>query len=416
MKTVLSICFALAAGLLMAVTLSVRTQAQDDTPPPKPDLERLKKALPYLSSVVPEQKLSAEHLIARGAEANFDALVSELPGLPLSGREALLAILVGTSHAGRARLCVSVLCEPASRRAERVIALRGLRTAEAEAVLDLLDARVNQEGVSRFELIQCCGVLGGVRAARAQGMAEKLLAASGDDEMLRFAAEDALLRSMLESPFAQPTWERYQERHEGAPQVTLRELQAALEGLALPSSSQRANATAALTRILNNDPRVLLALARSPWVERNLYALAMLPNVNLRALSLPALWVMLDLVTTAEQAVALRAMQAAIAGAPPSDENMRLLRPAASPDSLTRLESILASLSRGGDLVRLREQKKLLGAQLRPKLARAGAFDAETRALMDEYAKVKSELDLLEKAWEQGWKREFEAEILGVRK
>ncbi len=412
MKSVLSICLVLTAALFAAVN----TYAQDDTPPAKPDLERLKKALPYLSSVVPEQKLAAEQLIARGAEANFDALVTELPGLPLSGRESLLAILVGTSHEGRSKLCIGVLCEPASRRAERVIALRGLRTAEAETVLELLDARINREGVSRFELIQCCGILGGVRAARAQGMAEKLLGASGDDEMLRFAAEDALLRSTLESPFAQPSWERYQERHETAPKVTLREMQAALEGLALPSSSQRANATAALSRIIDGDPRVLLALARSPWVERNLYALAMLPAVNLRALSLPALWVMLDLVTTSEQAVALRAMQAAIAGAPPSAENMRLLRPAASPDSLARLESILEGLSRGGDLVRLRDQKKLLGAQLRPKLARVGAFDPEARALMDEYRQVKSELDKLEEAWEQGWKREFEAEILGVGK
>lgn len=385
-----------------------------DPAPANAGLERLKKALPYLSSAVPEQKLSAEQLVSRGATEHFDALVAELPGLPRLGRESLLRILAGTRHEGRISLCVGVLCTNESRRGERVTATRALRDADADVILDLLEARLAAATATRFEQIQCCGILGGVRTARAQGIAERLLNQAGTDDMLHFAAEDALLRSTLEASFAQPAWERYQERHKDAPRATLREMQEALDGLARPSSAMRANAAATVAAMVGSDARLLLALARSRWVERSLFALARLPEANLQSLSLPALWVMLDLVTTAEQAIALRAMQAAIAGAPPTADNMTHLRPAVSPDSLTRLESILEGLSRGGDLVRLRDQKKRLGAKLRPMLARVGGFDPETRAMLLEFKQLKTELDQLEKAWEGGWRREFEAEILGL--
>ena len=405
---------------LAAFTVLGAAFAQDDQPakpdqPADPGWERIQKALPYLSSRVPEHEIQAEEIIEQGAEAHFDELVKAMPGLQRRGREVLLRVLANTGHEGRVKLCLDVLCDREARRAERMIASRALKHADATKLLALVEARLKQPDLDPYRRIQCCTLLGTITSARAQGIAEEVLAASGDDSLLSFAAEDAVLRSTIETQFGQPAWNRYQNRHPGAPKMTLREFQEALDNLALPRAADRARAEAKLSDMVGGDTRVLLALARSNWPERAAFALKQLEKTQNTELQLPTQAVMLDLVMTGEQTIALMAMDVAIAGAPPTDAEMEGLRPIISVDSEARLEAILEGMARGSDLADLRLQKRRLDAQLRPLLQRRSAFDPEVREMIASFESVQAQLEMVEAQWAGGWRREFETEILGIK-
>lgn len=393
--------------------------AQDEQPQPQPDTpawERIEKALPYLSSRVPEHQFQAEQLVEQGAEAHFEELVAAMPELPRRGREALLRVLASTSHEGRAQLLLDVLCDRESRRTERTIASRALGNAPAEKLLELIEARLKEADLDAYRRIQCCTLLGSMTSARAQGVAEKVLAEAGADTLLSFAAEDAVLRSTIETRFGQPAWTRYQNRHPGAPEMTLREFQQALDELALPRAAERARAESRLSEMIGDDTRVLLALARSSWSERAAFALKQLEARQDPELQLSSQAVMLDLVMTSEQTIALMAMDVAISGAPPTDTEMEVLRPIISIDSEARLEAILEGMARGSDLATLRIQKRRLEARLRPLLLRRSAFDKETRELIQQFESIRRQLEMVEAQWAGGWRREFETEILGIKR
>ena len=68
------------------------------------------------------------------------------------------------------------------------------------------------------------------------------------------------------------------------------------------------------------------------------------------------------------------------------------------------------------DLADPRSRSRKLEARLRPLLQRRGAFDAEVRSLLGELEGVRNELQQVEAQWEGGWRREFETEILGIRR
>ncbi len=408
--------------LLVVVALAVlgSVLAQDDPVSEQPaasapDWERLQAALPYLSSRVPEHRLQAERLVERGAVVHFDRLVLELPAQPRRGREVLLRVLTHTGHEGRAQLCLDTLCNRESRRAERTIASRGLKDVDSDRLLALIEKRLSEPELELFQRVECCNLLGTLSSARGQGVAEQVLAGEEPGSLLAFAAEDAVLRSTIASPFAQPAWSRYQSRRPEAPRVQLRLLQDALDDLALPRAVDRAAAELQLAELIGKDVRVLLALARSPWPERATFALNQLKRMKGMELALAAQAVMLDLVMTGEQTVALLAMDVAIAGAPPSDSDMEKLRPVISVDSEARLEAILEGMGRSTDLSELRADSRALEARLRPLLQRRGPADSEVRSMFDELQIVQVQLAQVEALWAGGWRREFEAEILGTR-
>lgn len=409
----LGVCFVAVAAFAVwgAVT------AQDD-PPPAPEkkitYERVQAVLPYLSSGVPELRLKAERIIEEAAEEHFDKLVEVLPDQPRDGREVLLRILANTQHEGRVQLCLDTLCRRDARRTERTIASRALQAASGDKLLALIEERLKQADLETYQRAQCCALLGTLNSARAQGVAEDELSKAEPHGLIAFAAEDALLRSIIAAPFAQPAWERYQQRHKGAPKATLKRIQDALDELALPRAADRAMAELRLSAMIGDDTRVYLALARSPWLERSSFALKQLEKKQQPELQLAVQAVMLDLVMTGEQTIALMAMDVAIAGAPPTDEQMGGLRPVISVDSEARLEAILESMGAGTNLAELRERHERLEATLRPLLLRRGGFDEEVRELIRGVEFVKRQLEQVEAQWEGGWRREFQGEILGT--
>ena len=404
----------LLIALALVATLGVaQDPAVENTPPA---WERVHAVLPYLSSSVPEHRLQAERVVESGAETHFDKLVEALPGLPRVGREVLLRILSDTSHEGRVLLCLETLCDRNARRAERTIASRALGGADPDKLLALVELRLAQPELDIYQRVQCCTLLGTIATARAQGVAEDQLNKVGNQELLAFAAEDAVLRSTIAAAFAQPAWARYQQRRPEAPKITLRELQDALDQLALPRATDRALAELALAEMLADDTRVLLALARSPWTERAAFALKRLEKLQMTELEMAAQAVMLDLVMTSDTTIALMAMDVAIAGVPPTDSDMQSLRPVITIDSEARLESILEGMGASRDLADLRARNRRLEAKLRPLLQRRGGFDAEVRSLLTELQGVRTQLEQVEAQWEGGWRREFETEILGVRR
>ncbi|MCA8914968.1 MAG: hypothetical protein KDB90_06115 [Planctomycetes bacterium] len=402
----------------LAVLGSVAAQDEPQPPaagqPEAPSWERLQAVLPYLASRVPEHRLQAERLIESGADAHFEELVKVLPDQPRRGRELLLRVLANTRHDGRVLLCLETLCNREARRAERTIASRALKGADSEKLRLLIEQRLAQPEIDVYQTIQCCTLLGTLASARAQGVAEEVLEHAAGNELLQFAAEDAVLRSTIASDFAEPAWSRYQQRRPNAPKVTLNQLQTALDDLALPRATDRARAELKLADLVGDDKRVLLALARSPWPERAAFALKRLEKDQGSELEHATQAVMLDLVMTSEQTIALMAMDVAIAGTPPTDDEMENLRPAISVDSEARLEAILEGMGRGSDLAELRSRNRRLEAKLRPLLQRRGAFDAEVRGLLNELQTVQGQLAQVEARWENGWKREFETEILGT--
>ena len=415
MKRVASICCLLAAVSLIVWGAVI---AQDD-PPAQPEpavvaYERVEAVLPYLSSNVPELRLKSERAIENAAEEHFEKLIEVLPTQPRAGREVLLRILANTTHDGRIKLCLDTLCRRDARRTERTIASRALQGSRGDKLLTLIEARLADDELTTYERAQCCALLGTLSSARAQGVAEKVLEESTPDSLVAFAAEDALLRSIIAAPFAQPAWARYQERRKGAPKANLRQLQEALDKLALPRAADRALGELRLSEIIGDDTRVYLALARSPWLERSSFALKQLEKQQRPELQLAVQAVMLDLVMTGEQTIALMAMDVAIAGAPPTEEQMGELRPLISVDSEARLEAILEGMGSGADLTDLRERDERLEARLRPMLLRRSAFDDEVRSLIKELKAVKQQLEQVEAQWEGGWRREFQTEILGT--
>jgi hypothetical protein len=394
--------------------LGVMSAQDEEAPATEDGFERVASALPYLSSHVPEHRLQAEQIVEAGADEHFERLLEKLPDQPRAGRETLLRILANTKHEGRVKLCLDTLCNHEARRSERIIASRALKHADPAKLLELIEERLADAQLDPYRRVQCCALLGTIPSARAQGVAESVLEAADEGSLLAFFAEDAVVRSTIATPFAQPAWGRYQTRHDDAPQLALKEFQDLLEDLAQPRAADRAMAEAELQEVIGDDVRVMLALARSPWPERASFALKRLEENQVREFGLATQAVMLDLVTTGEQTVALMAMDVAIAGAPPSDTEMEELRPLVSADSASRLEAILEGMSRGTNLAELRENNQRLKAKLRPLLLRRSAFDEEVRALLNELAQLRSRLERLEEQWAGGWKREFEVEILGV--
>jgi hypothetical protein len=394
-----------ALALLTAPGGMIR-HAEDDA------TERLLRALPYLSSTVPEQQRRAEALIQAHATERFEILENALPGLDSVARQRLLAILVRSDHDRRTALCVRVLTNADASRAERSVTWRALRSLPRDALLEKFEARLAEPEPEPFERAQLIAMLGVIPSARAQSVGETIMAGLEHDSLQRFLAEDAVLRSALDSSFAQPAWARYQERHAAAPRVTLRELQGALDELARPSATERARAEEHLTAMIGRDVRLLLALARSPWPERAGYALTRLKAEPPQQLALPALAVLLDAVTTATEPVALLAVDAAVAMRPPTAEEMAELRTVSTSRAMTSLQAIVESLARLGDLAELRAHNQRLTARLRPLLLRRGPMDAEVRQKSDELQRVRARLEALEDEWREGWRRVFEADIL----
>ncbi|MBX3460141.1 MAG: hypothetical protein KF696_09320 [Planctomycetes bacterium] len=378
-------------------------------------LERARGALPYLGSGVPELRRGAEVVVENAAPKHFEALENELPGLPRPARQSLFRILAGTDHSRRIPLCVNMLCDPDVLRMERIHAWRALLRVPADELLRELERRLAEETAGDYRRVQLCGVLGTLSSARAQGLAEAMLEKATPGSMLAFAAEDAALRSTFAGSFGQPAWARYQARRAGAPKATLRQLLALLDDLAQPRASDRAEAARQLTVAIGGDERVLLALARSPLPERAAFALTRLAANPPRELALAAQAVMLDLTITADQTVALLAMDVGIAGRPPTSDELEQLRPIVGRDAMARFESILEGMARGGNLADLRDNNRRLSARLRPLLLRRGPADPEVRQLSAELGSVRARLQALEQVWANGWRREFESSILAAR-
>jgi hypothetical protein len=397
-------------ALLLAAVPAATPHAEDDPAP-----SRAVRALAYLDSSVPSLQRRAEVVIRNGAEQEFERLQAELDTLPPRARVHLLRILVETRHAGVAAMCVEHLSNPASTRTERLIASTGLKgtspqDAAAEAMTRLDAAEAAEAGT--FAWVQLMGVLGNVPLARAQAAAEGILRGAEPESLNAFLAEDAALRSILASEFAQPAWERYRQRNPGTVNLPLRELQAKLADLALPTAMERARAEADLVSTIGSDERLLLALARSPLPERAHFALRRLARNPVREHELPALLIALDLMETAPRTAALLALDVAIAGNPPELEALDKLRPMLSMRGAARLDSIVQDLHRAGDLTALRESYAMLHARLKPMLIRRGALAPEVRRLQIELARVEARLSALEQHWAEGWIREFHSDIL----
>lgn len=400
-------------ALLAALAWHAGAAAQEEPKGP-PSTARALAALPYLSSAVPEQRIKAERILEAAAPGSFDKLVEELPRQSRQGREILLRILANTSHGGRVRLCVDTLGRQDAQRVERVIAGRALETTDTNLLLDTLLERLRRADLGGYARSQCQRLLGNVPGARAQGQIEELLLAAKDSPMESARLEVALLRSILASGASEPAWTRWQRRHPEGPRCTLRELRDALAAMSRPTAMERLEAEARLSELVAGDPLVLLALAGSPYPERASFGLAAVRRAVPEGLQLPTLSAMLDLVSTAEQDVALLAIDVAVACAPPTPEELALLRPVCSADAVARLESVIQGLGRGGNLAELRKRHARITAELRPLLQRKGALDPEARAVARELTVVRSQLESVETAWRQGWQREFETEVLGT--
>lgn len=413
MKSLRVLVVVLSCAVVAA--LGVMSAQQNPVTDIAPDgFAKIVSALPYLSSHVPEQRLQAEQIIEQNAEEYFEQLLKKLDDQPRAGRETLLRILANTEHEGRVKLCMDTLCNHEARRSERIIAATALRDADSSALLKLVEKRLSEPELSAYQRVQCCGLLGTIPTARAQGVAESVLDSADGGSLLAFFAEDAVLRSTIATPFAQPAWGRYQTRHENAPKINLATLQDMLEDLAQPRAADRAVAESALQKVVGDDARVLLALSRSLWPERAGFALKRLENERARGFGQATQAVMLDLVTTGGQTVALMAMDVAIAGTPPSDSEMEALRPMVSADSASRLEAIIEGMSRGANLAELRDEHERLRATLRPLLLRRSAFDPEVKELLGSMGSLHARLQRLEFEWAGGWRREFRTEILGA--
>ncbi len=396
-------------ALLIALPFALADNFAQDEP------EFDDRLLTYLSSTVPEQQQKAEKIIQGCAAEFYEHLEKKLPELKSTGRERLLRILAATEHERRIPLCMKVLSNGDARRAERILASGALRQVDSDKLLPRIEEQLAAPDLAPYNRMQLCGLLGALTSARAQGVAEKLLEEAKPGSLAAFAAEDAALRSTLDSTFAQPAWARYQERHADAPKITLRGLQGALDDLALPRAADRVAAEEKLAELIGADERVLLALCRSRWPERAAFALRRLKTEPPRRLQVATHVVVLDLALTGEQAVALLAMELGIASRPPTAAEMEDLRQAVSRDAIARIEAILEVMGHRGDLADLRLKNERLVAKLRPLLLRRGPADDEVRALQAELQNVRLRLDVLEKAWEQGWRREFESEILSPR-
>lgn len=401
---------ALGLGLLGLVA------AQDEAPRPQPARnEDLDALLDYLNSTVPEHRNHAEKLLTAAAAGQFAALVERLPRQPQRGRELLLKILVNSDNAERVPLCLNTLCRQDARRRERLYATEALRSVEQGLTLAAIKTRLTGQGLSDYERAQCYRVLGELTLPEAQTLAERERDSATPGSLAAFLAEDALLRSLLASDFAQSAWSRYQRRHKDAPKSELKTITGALADLARPTAMERAEAEFALMEIIGQDPRVWLALARSIEPERAALALSVLRRRAMGAFAHATLAVMLDLVTTGEKTTALLAVDVAVAGTPPGPDDLKKLRPVVSAEAMARLEAVLEGLTAAGNLAELRAERARLDAELVPLLRRFGPGNEEVRDLMSRVEEVGVKLDRLERVWRRGWRREFEADILGLR-
>lgn len=399
--------------VLVALAWHQGVAAQEEPKGP-PSTARALAALPYLSSTVPEQRVKAEKILEAAAPGSFDKLVEELPRQSRQGREILLRILANTSHGGRVRLCVDTLTRQEAQRVERVIAVRALESTDTNLLLDTLLERLRQKGLEAYARSQCQILLGHIPGARAQGQIEQFLLEAKDSPMESARLEVALLRSILQSGASEPAWTRWQRRRPEGPRCTLRELRDALAALARPTALERLEAEARLAELVQGNVLVLLAMAGSSYAERAAFGLGAVRRVVPESMQLSTLAAMLDLVSSAEQDIALLAIDVAVACAPPTPEELDLLRPMCSADAVARLESVIQGLGRGGNLAELRKRHARISAELRPLLQRKGALDPQARAIGRDLAQVRAQLDYVETAWREGWQREFESEVLGT--
>lgn len=411
MRKAALILFVASLGLVL---LGIVSAQETPAPPREEPPEDLDALLGYLSSTVPEHRNRAERLIGAAASTQFLTLVERLSAQPPRGRELLLKILVNTDRPERVPLCVNTLCRQDARRRERLYATEALRLVEQAQVLSALKQRLGAATLSEYERVQCYRALGELTLPEAQALAEKERDVAPPEGLLAFFAEDALLRSVLASDFAQPAWSRYQRRHKDAPKVDLKTIAGTLADLAQPAAVDRAEAEFALHDMLGSDPRVWLALARSVEPERAALALNVLRRRAMGPYSLVTQAVMLDLVTTGEKTTALLAVDVAVAGTPPAPDDMKRLRPLVSGDAMGRLEAVLEGLTAAGNLAELRGKRARLESELVPLLRRFGPGNDEVRDLMAQVAQIGDRLDFLERVWRRGWRREFEADILGL--
>ena len=411
MRNAALILFVASLGLVLLGLVSAQ---ESPAAPRKEQPEDLDALLGYLSSTVPEHRNRAERLISAAAGAQFLTLLERLSAQPPRGRELLLRILVNTDRPERVLLCINTLCRQDARRRERLYATEALRQVEQAQVLSTLKQRLSAKPLSDYEHVQCYRVLGELTLPEAQSFAERERDAATPEGLLAFFAEDALLRSALASDFAQPAWSRYQRRHKDAPKVDLKTIAGTLADLAQPAAVDRAEAEFALHDMLGQDPRVWLAVARSIEPERAALALNVLRRRAMGPYALVTQAVMLDLVTTGEKTTALLAVDVAVAGTPPAPDDMKRLRPLVSGDAMGRLEAVLEGLTVAGNLAELRAKRARLESELVPLLRRFGPAHDEVRDLMAQVAHIGNRLDFLERVWRRGWRREFEADILGL--
>lgn len=375
---------------------------------------RVMQALAYLSSPVPEQQQRAEALIRDHAAESFEALEAALDDLHGVSRTRLLQILAATEHERRVPLCIDLLVSRDASRQSRLAAWAALQSVDAGRLFAVLETALAESEIEPFARMQLLALLGTISSPRAQSLAERLYNEAKPGSMEAFAAEDALLRSILASPLAQPAFSRYQERRPEAPRATLRELQQALDALAQPGAADRAIAESHLARVIGDDFRLLLALARSPLRERAAFALQRLKADVPHRMQSSAQTVLLHLLDTGRQTRALLALEVLIASRPNTPGQIEILRPYVGSRALSRVEAILESMTAGGDLSELRRQNERQTATLRPLLLLRGPMDAEVQSLSSELRSIRARLQVLEATWEGGWRREFEPSILGA--
>jgi hypothetical protein len=392
---------------------SVVVSEQDEVP--DHEVNRLVMALGYLASGVPELRTRAESIVTEAAPRHFERFESELENLTPEARLGLFRILAATPHGRRVPMCIELMCNPAATRAERVAAVGALRTASADALVKVLEEHLGAAAPGTYEHFQLTMLLGLAPTSRAQTLAESILRDAEPGSLLAFAAEDAALRSILHTAYAQPAWNRYRQRNPGTPDMTLRELQDMLDDLALPTAMERFHAEAALVEVLGDDERMLLALSRSHLPERAHFALARLRQEPVSRHVLPSQVVLLDLVTTGTRTAALLTLDVAIAGRPPAEEDLDKLRPYVNINAMMRLELIVEALFRVGDLAALRHRRNRLHSQLRTLMVRRGALDRQVREHQATLAQLEAQLERLEVLWAEGWRREFRPEILNTR-
>lgn len=404
----------LAFIIIMLLTTSCLVTAQDRKPMDRKT--RLFAAVPYLSSGIPEQVEAAEKIISRDAKEQFVELRKLLDKQPAIGRERLLRILASTDHQARIVLFIDTLCDDKSGRGERIIAFRTLSDVDQSKLLVAVEERLGKKELSNWETIQCCYILGTIASARGQGLVEDIAENAENNPVLRFAAEDALLRSVLASSFAQPAWARYQKRFESAPKCTLSELRAVQSRLSSPAAGDREDAQVEFSELVDGDERLLLACSRSKWREEALFGLSELAGRVSRENQIPALLVLLNIATTGSQAVALEAVSTAITLNPPTSEELASLREFVARDGMKRLKIVVEQLQRGGDLAQARNRARKLAARLRPLMLRQGPFNPRVRRLIPQLASVRKQLSRLEAMWAEGWRKEFQADIMGISK